>query len=566
MANDWKEKLKQLRNLSADRSHPATTEQERTKDIPLAISQGGAPLKTAPSLQNEGSHAARKPSLRPGMNYESLIAANEVLSQDNQRLAVEILHLQKELVALQQGCNTLTQELQGKDSELEDLKNTYSMLPKGRELAEVLATINGIDVKEAALERLTKDLDRRQRRIDQNEAQLARLPSLDQELDNVHKEKKELDALAMSLDDQKDALDEALANYKLKLQKVKDREIAVRAMELDIQQHKLLERQVKKLSKKNDVSETEITRLVSLVENLENHRKDLRTELRASRARITDQESQIRELSNDLLNAPKGEFFVRSIETVHWLTSQFMNPQRHSIPRDVLLIGEGPWDLETFADLLVERKFRVGDQWTNPRCEIVLVGRDNWDPEQIEAQISVRDGKTLRVYPQELFVAYMILGVDPFELASVEELLLFAQDHALMEHLLEQHFPWPDSSYQLDGPANIGDSLDSEDGSSPMFKLGYSVAQNRGLSNLERRSALEKTLAAEDLPWCISDEYMEEWGCRQSAARLRRMAWHIHLMTKRHRQHRQAVEKWADDLDWLRSEKYRPIHRFRWPV
>jgi hypothetical protein len=499
------------------------------------------------------------------MNYESLIQANEILSEENRRLEMSVTLIQGKVDDLQGSYDSLARDLQAKDIELKNLRETYSDIPQGNELVELLITLKDLNKRKAALDRLAEDLNRRTSRVSLEEEQLKRVVGLDQDIATLQKEQESIRSSSKDLDDRMAALEEAESNFSMKVAQLLERERSVQLVESEVKRVKTLERQIKRVLKQRDEALEGAAKQIGLNEKLEQKRKSLQSELRLFKALVDEQETQIADLSNAILLAPSGEFFIRSLETLYWLTSQFSTPQRHQMPREVLLIGDGPWDLGDLESLLVGKKFKVDYEWTNPRCEIVVVGRNNWDPDQIEEQIALRDGKSLRVYPQELFVAFLILGVDPFELASVDELLLFAQDHSLMDYLFGQQFPWPDSSYQADGPINIGESLDTEDGSSPMFKLGYSVAQNRGLSEYERQRALEKALAAEDLPWCISNDYMEEWGPPLSAARLRRMAWHIYLMTKRHRQHKQAVEKWIHDLDWLQSEKYRPVHRFRWP-
>ena len=565
MTGDWKEKLKLLKESSTSKDSSSTREEARgsgTKEIPPSLN---SPANSSTKQGASPSQRASQVKVRPGMNYESLIQANELLSEKNQRLEVGLASIQGKLDDLQRIYDALTRVLQAKEIELERLRESYSDLPQGNELTELLVAIKEHGSRTAYLNRLETELYRRERCIAKEEAQLQRVARLDQEIENFQQEKEGLRAGLEDLNDRKAVLENAESKLTLKVNALIERERSVESLEEEVKLVKTLERKIKKAIKQRDDAVEEAAVQSSLNERLEQKRRSLQSELRLSKGLIAEQEDQIAELSNELLMAPKGEFSIRSLETLYWLTSQFSTPQRHQMPREVLLIGDGPWDLGDLESLLVGKKFKVDYEWTNPRCEIIVVGRNNWDPDQIEEQIALRDGKSLRVYPQELFVAFLILGVDPFELASDDELLLFAQDHSLMDYLFEQQFPWPDSSYQADGPINIGESLDAEDGSSPMFKLGYSVAQNRGLSEYERQRALEKALSAEDLPWCISDDYMEEWGPPQSAARLRRMAWHIYLMTKRHRQHKQAVEKWVHDLGWLQSEKYKPIHRFRWP-
>jgi hypothetical protein len=112
----------------------------------------------------------------------------------------------------------------------------------------------------------------------------------------------------------------------------------------------------------------------------------------------------------------------------------------------------------------------------------------------------------------------------------------------------------------------VGEVFDSDEASSPLYRMGYSVAQQLGLTPSARHDVLVETYQEETLPWCISDDYMEDWGPSSSRKRLRRIAWHLHLMTKRFRRHSEAVARWESDLQWLKKRFYKPIHRFSWPT
>lgn len=268
---------------------------------------------------------------------------------------------------------------------------------------------------------------------------------------------------------------------------------------------------------------------------------------------------------NTLAAMPDGEVIIRSFETVQWLVKQFEDPHERIVPKQVLLIGDGPWPIDNFTELLQGLGFEVWQNGFDADIEVVIVGRENWSESVIDAQVEERDGESLRVYPQELFVLLLAMQVDPLDIADPEALLKLVHGHPVFEYLFIQEFPWPETSFEDGPPATVGEGFDGEDASSPLYKMGYSVAQQTALSPSQRHDVLEKTYAEVTLPWCISDEYMEDWGMENSRKRLRRIAWHLHLMTKRFRRHKEAVARWESDLDWLRRTYYKPIHRFRWP-
>ena len=273
----------------------------------------------------------------------------------------------------------------------------------------------------------------------------------------------------------------------------------------------------------------------------------------------------LKDALNMLASTPDGEVIIRSFETVQWLVSQFEDPYERVVPKQVLLVGDGPWPIDNFTELLQEIGFEVWQNGCDADIEVVIVGRENWSESVIDAQIEERYGESLRVYPQELFVMLLAMQADPLEIADPESLLKFVDGHPVFEYLFNQEFPWPENAFEDGPPATIGEGFDGEDASSPLYKMGYSVAQQVALTPSRRHDLLEETYAEESLPWCISDEYMEDWGEANSRKRLRRIAWHLHLMTKRFRRHMEAVARWESDLDWLKRTYYKPIHRFRWP-
>jgi hypothetical protein len=260
-----------------------------------------------------------------------------------------------------------------------------------------------------------------------------------------------------------------------------------------------------------------------------------------------------------------GELIIRSFETVQWLVSQYDVDYDLIVPKDLLAIGNGPWSLPGFTDLLLNVGFNVWQNGYNEKVEVLIVGRNDWSEADLARQIEARDGKPLRVYSQELFILLLAMRSDPLAWVEPAALLKFVEGHPAFEYLLGQEFPWPETAYEDGPPATVGDGFDGEDASSPLYKIGYSVAQQVGLSQSDRRQYLEETYYEENLPWCISDAYMADWGDPNSRKRLRRIAWHLHLMTKRFKRHGEAVARWESDLDWLKRTYYKPIHRFRWP-
>ena len=274
---------------------------------------------------------------------------------------------------------------------------------------------------------------------------------------------------------------------------------------------------------------------------------------------------ELKQALSQMASIPDGEVIIRSFDTLQWMVSLFDDPDELVVPKRVLLLGDGPWPIDQFSSLLQELGFEVWQDGCDSEIEVVIVGRDNWSESVVDDQIEERDGETLRVYPQELFVLLLAMKADPFVHVDRESLLKFVDGHPVFDYLLNQEFPWPESSFEDGPPGTVGEGFDAEDASSPLYKMGYSVAQQAALSQSTRHELLEKTYAKDTLPWCISDEYMEDWGDANSRKRLRRIAWHLYLMTKRFKRHEEAVARWESDLSWLKRTHYKPAHRFRWP-
>jgi len=550
---DWKSKLAQLKG-GVPKVPPNPSKSDRG-----AIKSDGSSVTPSSVTTPPQIGPAKSEKLRPGMNFQDLISANATLTAENQNLRAT---LEETLKALQLASNRAAVAEASRDlasSELRKLQEMLSAIPQGQDLDAALVDLQDLGVLRKSLLRLQEELRTRENALSRDENSLVQLRDVDRREQALQREDVRVRSEIKKLTSAQAALRE-------KAEKLKKREADVKGYENDLRHFRSVERQLRKTVSMLIDSEKDNDRLKRLIDAQKTRFQETNQRLGVAKSLVKETQKAVEALQDRLADAPLGELGIRSVDTARWLTRNFRGPRSVSLPSQVLVIGEGPFNLDEIYDLLTERKFLVDYEWTNPRCEIVIVGRESWSAEQIQEQITLRDGKPLRIYTQELFIIYLMLGTDPLELASSEDLLKFTDDHALMQYLLEQQFPWPDSQFFHEGPLHLGEGFDSEDASSPMFRLGYSVAQNKGLGSSQRHQILDKTLGCEELPWCISDDYMSEWGNRASAARLRRMAWHIHLMTKRHRQHSQAVEKWTLDLEWLRETKYKPIHRFRWPL
>jgi len=273
------------------------------------------------------------------------------------------------------------------------------------------------------------------------------------------------------------------------------------------------------------------------------------------------------------LQQTNREMFIRGFESVRWIVESGVENHGLLFPKAICTHGSGPWDVDELDGLLQDigfELFNCGDYDETRKVGIIVVGSDEWDREAIEAQINNREGKSVKVFTQELFVAALACGCDPFELIPDDDdpdipefLESFGRDHPVIQYLRSLDFPWPIFGY-ADKPPRI--CTDWEVDESPLFLAGYTVKEKEGLLQSERRSVLSGAFK-EDLIWVHSDAYMNSWGNPLKLKRLRRIAYHIAMLTRRHSHHTKAVIRWKNDLDWLREQYYKPmLRRFKWPV
>lgn len=460
--------------------------------------------------------------------------SNGLLAEDNLRLKHELAELpDKDLIL-----RWREKAIQA-DAIIREADESMALLQKARlQLEEDRAAFEADLVRLEELDEATEKLSAAQRELAESEAEI-RLRIIDSE-----RSEKKLSVERARLE----KLSNELSDLQARVGHFRGIEKALRSLE---EEH------------------TKVTRLYEAgktrIRNLTAEKDQALQSQSSAEANAKKISRDLKDALNKLASTPDGEVIIRSFETVQWLVSQFEDPYERVVPKQVLLVGDGPWPIDNFTELLQEIGFEVWQNGCDADIEVVIVGRENWSESVIDAQIEERDGESLRVYPQELFVMLLAMQADPLKIADPESLLKFVDGHPVFEYLLNQEFPWPETAFEDGPPATIGEGFDGEDASSPLYKMGYSVAQQVALTPSRRHDLLEETYAEESLPWCISDEYMEDWGEANSRKRLRRIAWHLHLMTKRFRRHMEAVARWESDLDWLKRTYYKPIHRFRWP-
>ena len=255
---------------------------------------------------------------------------------------------------------------------------------------------------------------------------------------------------------------------------------------------------------------------------------------------------------------------------MRWLVEK-EDPDSVEVPNGWLgRTGDGPWTDAIFTSTLEELGYKF---WTLPDTELrhLVVGRKNWSKDELLAQIDSVDGEPLRIYSQEMFLAKLMTGRDPFDSNDEELLLAFAKGHPALEFLLKLQNPWPTVCERDNRPINLVNYDDYGVTETPLHLLGYHVGATSHLTEMQRWALLTECFKTHNLEFTIesTEDYRLKWGRSSSAQRLYRMAVHIKWLAEgqgKDPRKPQARLDWVDDLEWLRKTFHGPIRsRFKWP-
>lgn len=161
-------------------------------------------------------------------------------------------------------------------------------------------------------------------------------------------------------------------------------------------------------------------------------------------------------------------------------------------------------------------------------------------------------------------------GLRPFKIGDLEPFLAAIRGHWDEQRRLcrenPDYFTWPSTAAWLgDG----GFSVFGLDAEGALKLLGYQVNREADLSDYERRSKLDVVFQAVIPPFTHWSRVLE-WGEPETAARLKKMANCLAAFA-RNGSRRSAdwmtepVEKWKEDLAYLRVRYYQNVFNFDWP-
>jgi hypothetical protein len=126
-------------------------------------------------------------------------------------------------------------------------------------------------------------------------------------------------------------------------------------------------------------------------------------------------------------------------------------------------------------------------------------------------------------------------------------------------------FKWPST----DVGAGFGGGDFERQEVSYLKLLGYTVGKKDGLPASARRLILDRCFSGQ-LPPFESNAELKQWAAPKSAARLRKMAYHIAGLAKNFKKmpsrgYDEAIADWEDDLKYLHGKYYVDFFHFSWP-
>jgi hypothetical protein len=225
--------------------------------------------------------------------------------------------------------------------------------------------------------------------------------------------------------------------------------------------------------------------------------------------------------------------------------------------------GSGPFEEPEFDEFL--RRKGITPRSIASGYKVLVIGRTYWSESALRTLIKERSGMKLRVYSQEMLIAFLLTGNDPLD-SPRDVVERWGRGHPALTFLSEVvGFDWPTTVVQSGG----GSELQADWLQIGFLKyLGYAVGQNGG-SEDERHDVLRKAYTAQRLPTVFPPEYRSEWGRPRSSVRLHKMAYSIASFCRngKRRSHpiERAIAEWEEDLEWLRVKYYEGRYQFEWP-
>ena len=239
------------------------------------------------------------------------------------------------------------------------------------------------------------------------------------------------------------------------------------------------------------------------------------------------------------------------------------------------ICGSGPFPCEVLRAFLKSLDFYVVDmnEDSDFRGLTLIIGENEWESDTLDDYLeralewAAEINHPVRIYSQEMFLFWVMAGMDPFD-ADRSVLEEFGRGHPALDYLTTLGFDWPECKYFPS--TSSGEGLDTDDwpGTSPLTALGYHVGKSGIADDNIRQRILERAFLGR-LPIVGDSAYMKEWGSPNKAARLKKIAYklanEIEKARRRSDDRELAIAHWKTDLVWLKRKFYTGRFRFQWP-
>lgn len=249
-----------------------------------------------------------------------------------------------------------------------------------------------------------------------------------------------------------------------------------------------------------------------------------------------------------------------------WLTSGDVALPEWLTSGPIMVTGCNPFRSLDFATFL-ERHELTPCENASEDVGVIIIGREDWSRVLVDEQIELRTGDNLRVLSQELLIAMIANGQDPFDGDDHRDVLnRFRTGHPGLEFVSEGWPGWVKIWVQpRSGKSGKRTFTEWAHNESLLKACGYEVGKTSSLTREQRRTILGFAFQQASIP-----PHCADWGPAGSGARLKAMAYHIKWLVESNAAETRkdmsvAVREWREDLDWLKERFYRGHMRFRWP-
>lgn len=241
----------------------------------------------------------------------------------------------------------------------------------------------------------------------------------------------------------------------------------------------------------------------------------------------------------------------------------------------VAIYGSGPFSFEDYLNFLETNGVFVSlaDSDTYGTDTTLVVGNDGYEESILEQYIdraydkAEKEGSMLRIYSQEMYLFYMMSGIDLFD-APRSVLEEFGEGHPVLKYLMTRGFDWPSCQRIPSPPHNTLISLGGKKRGLLSY-VGYHVGGESAIEDARERQRLLTYVWGMSLSDDLPVVNLQEWGEPKTWQRLRKLARSLsgfaNLRLRQSASSTVSIDRWKLDLEWLRTKYYKPSYGFRWP-